>query len=183
MADYFFKFRDCEDGKLHAVLDKGETFTGEGRTKLTADLEIFVRKDGDDTNDGLTDSAGGAFLTIGAAVKSLMRFDAQGYTVTVTIHEGSYEETVTLNQSYNSIGYSKLILKSFDGEQATIIGNERALQCDNVQGVYIDRLALNVASASSSNIVNIYNGAEAYFNECSFGPRTDNLGGLLVFGT
>jgi hypothetical protein len=54
------------------------------RQKLTADTTFYVRTDGSDSNTGLIDSAGGAFLTIQKAINLLAAaIDLNGHTATI----------------------------------------------------------------------------------------------------
>jgi hypothetical protein len=101
-----------EKGDLHApgsddqVVD-GETITGAGtvedpwvavgggggggRELLTADRTYYVRVDGSDSNDGLTDSAEGAFLTMQYASDLVTStLDVAGYIVTIQCGPGTY---------------------------------------------------------------------------------------------
>lgn len=64
------------------------------RPILTADATYFVRTDGSDANDGMTNDAGGAFLTPQGALNMLSRIDFGGFTVTVDIQPGTYNGTV-----------------------------------------------------------------------------------------
>lgn len=67
------------------------------REKQTANTTYYVRTDGSDSNDGLTDSAGGAFLTIQHAVDVIKAYDWGGFFVTVQIGAGTFSETVNIN--------------------------------------------------------------------------------------
>jgi hypothetical protein len=68
-----------------------------GREKLTATRNYYVRKDGSDSNDGLTDSAGGAFLSVRRAVRAVTREIEFGqYDVNIYIGAGSYTEAIYL---------------------------------------------------------------------------------------
>jgi hypothetical protein len=61
------------------------------REVLTADRTYYVRSDGSDGNDGLTNSSGGAFATLQAARDAILALDLNGHTATIKIGD-----TVTL---------------------------------------------------------------------------------------
>jgi hypothetical protein len=61
------------------------------RFRLTSDQTFYVRTDGSDSNNGQTDSAAGAFLTLtGAANYISKRVEPNGFRITVKIGAGSY---------------------------------------------------------------------------------------------
>lgn len=66
------------------------------RERLTAARTYYVRTDGSDSNDGLADTSGGAFLTIGKAMTTVSGLDLSGYVVTVKVGDGTYTAAVTL---------------------------------------------------------------------------------------
>lgn len=68
-----------------------------GRDKLTADRDYYVRTDGNDANDGLSDSAAGAFATIQKAVDVVSALDLSIYTATIHVGAGTYDEAITIN--------------------------------------------------------------------------------------
>jgi hypothetical protein len=63
---------------------------------LEADLTLYVRPDGSDSNDGRTDSAGGAFLTTDRLIEELNSIDANGYNVTCQLGNGTYTQPIRL---------------------------------------------------------------------------------------
>lgn len=65
------------------------------RQLLTAAINYYVRKDGSDANDGLTDSSGGAFLTVQHALNVIHgTLDLAGQVATVNVAAGTYAENI-----------------------------------------------------------------------------------------
>ena len=70
-----------------------------GRERLTADRTYYVRTDGSDSNDGLTDSAAGALCTIQRAVGLVSStIDMAGHQCTIQVGAGTYTESVSLGK-------------------------------------------------------------------------------------
>ena len=81
-------------GKVYA----DNIFSPAIRRRLLADTTFYVRTDGDDGNNGLTTSA--AFATIARALNELKRIDAAGFSVTIRIGEGTWNEQISVSAKY-----------------------------------------------------------------------------------
>lgn len=66
------------------------------REKVASARIYYVRTDGSDTNDGLSDSPSGAKQTISAAVAEMYRADHNGTMPSIYIGDGTYAERITL---------------------------------------------------------------------------------------
>lgn len=81
-------------------------FKGQFREKLSADRTYYVRADGSDSNNGLANTSGGAFLTIQKAIDTAASLDLGIYSVTISVGAGTFDGAT---------------LKSFFGAGRTII--------------------------------------------------------------
>lgn len=72
------------------------------REQLTANRTYYVRADGSDSNTGLVDSTGGAFLTIGKALTTVAALDCSTFNCTIQVGDGTYTATVVLPRMLGS---------------------------------------------------------------------------------
>lgn len=70
------------------------------REKLSAARTYYVRTDGSDSNNGLANTAGGAFLTIQKAIDVTHGLDINGYTVTINVADGTYTAGVSVTRPF-----------------------------------------------------------------------------------
>jgi hypothetical protein len=78
-------YKKDENGIVEAI-GTGSPGVGGSRELLTADRTYYVRTDGNDSNDGLSNTSGGAFLTIQKAVEILTKLDLNGFEAKIKIN-------------------------------------------------------------------------------------------------
>lgn len=106
-----------------ATSDTGDfVASGTVREVLTANRTYYVRTDGSDSNTGLTDSAGGAFLTIQAALDTIAEnIDFGGYTITVDIADGTYTGAISVPRCVGQAQASDLLLSGNSANPENVI--------------------------------------------------------------
>src|ERR1019366_1497903 len=67
------------------------------RPLVLANFTYYVRTDGSDSNTGLANTSGAAFLTIQKAVTIVQGLDLNGFTVTIQVADGTYTGGVSAN--------------------------------------------------------------------------------------
>ncbi len=75
-----------------------------GREVLTANRTYYVRTDGSNSNDGLSNASGGAFLTIQKAIDIVAALDLSIYNVTIQVGSGTYTSGAAVNGAWIGAG-------------------------------------------------------------------------------
>jgi hypothetical protein len=82
-----------------AVTFPNTTIAG-GRELLTGNRTYYVRTDGSNGNNGLSNSSGGAFLTIQKAIDTVLKLDLGGYAATIQVGAGTYTGGVSVTTPF-----------------------------------------------------------------------------------
>ena len=109
---------------------------GQVRELLTAVRTYYVRTDGNDTNNGLANTSGGAFLTIQHAIDVVCGLDTGTYTVTIQIADGTYAGA---NQLGVIVGSGSVVINGNSGTPANVListGSSPAFQSPNGSGAW-----------------------------------------------
>lgn len=138
-----------------AVVESPSSVTVESREQLTTNRIYYVRTDGNDANDGLTDNSVGAFLTIQHAANAALGLDCGPHAVTILLGGGTYTSGVTL---YGPLLSSNVTPLTIQGDNAT------PANC--------------VISTISANCLAAVNGAVVYITGVEF--RTATAGDCVL---
>ncbi len=101
---------------------KGRLISNDNREILQAARTYYVRTDGSDSNDGLSNTSGGAFLTIQKAINVVQgAIDLQALAVTIQIADGTYTEKVTVRGGLIGGMNCSLTIQGNNGTPANVV--------------------------------------------------------------
>lgn len=101
------------------------------RDRLTADRTYYVRTDGNDSNTGLANTSGGAFLTIQKAIDAVAGIDTNIYTATIQVADGTYTGANTLKRV---VGAGAVVIQGNAGTPGNVIISTTSAHCFNSGG-------------------------------------------------
>lgn len=143
-----------------------------GREVLTADRTYFVRPDGSDSNTGLVDSAGGAFLTIAKAVAVVAALDLSIYNATIDLADATWNADVVVAAPW--VGSGTVTLQGNTGTPAnvTVNGTTNAIKVTG-SGARLTLTGITITSSGSGIVAEnggqITLGAGMVFGACAAG--------------
>jgi hypothetical protein len=141
------------------------------RQQLTAARTYYVRTDGSDSNTGLANTAGGAFLTVQKAVDTIAALDINGQTVTVQIADGTYTGAVTLK---NAVGYAaegNLVIQGNSGTPANVVISVTSNNCFSATGIFSVWTIkdMKLQTTTSGSCLMAADGSKILFTNLNFG--------------
>jgi hypothetical protein len=146
-------------------------FPADLRELLTAARTYYVRTDGSDSNTGLANTAGGAFLTIQKAVDTVSALDIAGNTITIQIADGTYTATVALKNVPGFASLGNLIIQGNNATPANVIISTTSADCfsaDTLSSVW-DIKDLKMQTTTSGACLAPTNGSCIRFGNVNFG--------------
>ena len=121
------------------------------RELLYADRTYYVRTDGSDANDGLTDTAGGAFLTVQKAIDAGLYLDLNGFNLIIQIADGTYEDGFSIANSF--IGRGTVYIQGNSTSPSNVVISTTGENCLTVSAAlksfYITDMKLQSATSGS----------------------------------
>lgn len=154
------------------------------REVLTANRTYYVRTDGSDSNTGLANTAGGAFLTPQKAWNVALTLDLSGFSITVEIAAGTYSSGVAATTPL--VGGTL----TFNGVGATTIVQTTTANCFSASGgakFTLTNMKLDSTSGSllfASDGGSIFPGTGLTFGSTTASHMRANSGGTIqaVYG-
>ncbi|WP_244420887.1 MULTISPECIES: DUF2793 domain-containing protein [unclassified Hyphomicrobium] len=157
--------------------------TGGPREVLTANRTYYVRSDGSDSNNGLANTSGGAFLTIQKALDVVYgTLDLFGFNVTIQVQAGTWTQSLNVPSPQVGAGVVALlgdattpsnVVISTAGACITVAGSGTLL---TVRGFKL--------TSSSNNCLQATQGGRISYGKIEFGAasafhlRADNAGAI-----
>lgn len=126
------------------------------REKLAANRTYYVRTDGNDSNTGLSNTSGGAFLTIQKALDiAYGALDLSGFAVTVQIGNGTYTGPVV--QASPQVGAGSITLQGDNTTPGNVVISRTSQYCVIVRNsgtiLYVRGLRLQNTGAGDGMMV------------------------------
>ncbi|MDP1907772.1 MAG: DUF2793 domain-containing protein, partial [Hyphomicrobium sp.] len=158
---------------------------GSGREVLTANRTYYVRTDGSDSNTGLANTSGGAFLTTQKAVDTAGALDLGIHDVTLQHANGTYTAGTILKAL---TGAGRVIIKGDTTTPSNVLVSVTSADCFNGSGVgryKIEGVKMQTTTSGSCVIadgagVNIELGANDYGACAGVGHIWPKNGGYIA---
>lgn len=100
------------------------------RRVLTSSGTYYVRTDGSDSNNGLANTSGGAFLTLQKAVDVVAALDLSTYDVTINVADGTYTAGATVSGPW--VGSGTVTIIGNTSTPANVIVSTTSASCFTV---------------------------------------------------
>ncbi len=134
----------------------------DSRRRLTANLTVYVRADGNDANDGTANTVANAFLTIQAAYAAAQGYDTGGFAITIQLGiSGTYSGCVFApgpqNMVVNGLGTSTIV-QCVPGVNYCFLCQSANIRVSNIQFSYnytgsVQAVEAAVWAQTGSNVV------------------------------
>lgn len=142
----------------------------EKREVLTANRTYYVRTDGNDLNNGLANTSGGAFLTIQKAVDIVSGLDIKGYSIVIQVADGTYTTPVNLKNVTGFAIPGNLIIKGNITTPTNVIISTTSNNCITANNLNVcwDIKDLKLQTTTSGDALFVDNGTILRFGNLVF---------------
>lgn len=145
-----------------------------GREVLTAARTYYVRTDGSDSNTGLVDSAGGAFLTIQKAINVVYgTLDLSGYAVTIDVGNGTYTGAISVTSPQIGAGAITILGDTTTPSNVVIsVTSNTAVRVTGF-GTNLNLSGVKIATVTSGSCIYVSSGGVVNITgKCEFGAAS-----------
>lgn len=140
-----------------AVTFPNTTIAG-GRELLTANRTYYVRTDGSNSNSGLANTSGGAFLTLQKAINVAAALDLSIYNVTIQIANGTYTAGALVTAPWVGAGTVTLLGDAATPSNVVIATtNANAIEVKNGGVLGVSGIKMVTSGGSSGDCMNANN--------------------------
>ena len=152
------------------------------REQLTADRTFYVRTDGSDSNTGLVNTAGGAFLTVQKAVNEFAKLDGNGFRFIIQIGAGTFSGNIDTSTPFVGNGgftaelsiFGALFISGVDAIGSTVLTSSSGATLNiSANIIVLKNLELQAASVG----MYIYGTGTVYFES---GVRIGACGNVQI---
>lgn len=141
----------------------------DGREILAAARTYYVRTDGSDSNTGLADTAGGAFLTIQKAVDTASALDFNGYAVTVQLAAGTYTGTVVIGPMVGQVDVADFTITGASSTETNFVVSTTSATAIEVAGGRVALIAFKMQTTTGGHGLRVTDRGIAHINDVNFG--------------
>lgn len=148
---------------------------------LTGDRIYYVRADGSDTNNGLSDAPGGAFLTPQKGIDTLSQILGGGYSGKVKIGSGTYTSPIVLK---SCVGYQSITIEGdVDAPSNVLISttNNDCIKANGVNTKYILK-GLKLTTTTTGFSLVVLNKSVIDFGKIDFGTVASGYSHIVLDG-
>lgn len=162
----------------------------DGRELLVAARSYYVRTDGSDSNSGLANTSGAAFLTLQKALNVVFgALDLGGQNVTINVADGTYTTTVATTQTGGQVGAGTISIVGNTATPANVVLNatgDNTLVFDGNGSISIDGCEIRSGNAYGLKALNGFKvtiGNNVRAGACSAAQFYAQIYGRIIFGT
>lgn len=150
------------------------TVAAAGREKLSAARTYYVRTNGSDSNTGLSDTSGAAFLTMQKAMDVISgTLDLAGYVVTIKLADGTYTGGLTTKPL---LGGYKVTVSGNSGTPANVLISTTSASAftNSIPNFELSVENLKITTTTSGSSLFASRGGEVKWSNVNFGACAGN---------
>lgn len=141
-------------GELRRLISGSATEMPVARQRLTANLTLYVRTDGSDSNNGRANTAAGAFLTLQKAVDvAAFEYDHGTYQLTIQVGDGTYNLGAASLQLPSHVGRNPVIIKGNSGAPGNVVVSSSGWTIYGLTGAYWDVRDMKLVSSGTNCLI------------------------------